>query len=904
MFAVTIARAKCYIILQGLELSLGETLIRYFDYTSKAFLTTDEQTKALGRLREDLDNQNWTTEDVRPNDLFHYLDLGDLAQLLNRHVKSMRNANPKDVTAATNLIKERGIISIRKRVMHPIRPLEPDDLIQLLEIAKQLPGIAPTLIWGNLIESWKMVCDNEEIPEITIPKFWREEASTNHNLPFAEFDDTGFIGRHEERRKLKQLLSTSQQVITIVGEGGKGKTALALRTCNDLLEERNQQFERIVWVSLKTKYLTPEGIKQINNAVDSVGALVEVIFKSSATEDQDDSKSKWSRVLEQMKTVKTLLVIDNLETIGNEIRDLLLNIPTGSKVLMTSRIGLGEIEVRYELPELAHKDATQLFRVLTVIYNYAPLQKISQDLVDEYCRKLGHNPLLIKWFVLTVGKGGDPSQLLSKQGTEQALNFCYSNIYEKLSPLAKTILSILLAARRQLTKGQLQELTMSEHVNFTKARQELLCSSMVNGSIGEDGTESFQISGLVYEYLSNNFPPGNSLVIRIRDKMRKWQLEQDRNDSDRSTFRYGTSTLVIETIDQQISAQHLRKAIQHISADDFASSHTELDRAKQLTPSWWEVYLVEANMLEKQFRPIYEIEQAYETSIKCKSNDINLYHYANYLVHQNEFDRALEKIETALGYADCLQPLLRNLKGLALMWGGHPFEAIPEFEFAWKDNSQLYPVFIKKTQGTLLAEAFRRRSEQLFLLGREPDGLEFIIKSVNSIDQVVKQYSLDRQIVDTILNIVFTFSPHKHHIEQKQPIQEEFRAFTDKYDKNIDFINLALGMPQTIKYFEMAYDLRVWLPTTYLAIQKTQLMKYFSGTIRMINAEENFGFVQSVEMGDVHFGPKSLTDVNMWSSIKVGDLVSFRVIRDNRNKSPHATTMQILGSSSTPSPHN
>ena len=62
-------------------------------------------------------------------------------------------------------------------------------------------------------------------------------------------------------------------------------------------------------------------------------------------------------VLDQLKANRTLLVVDNLETLGEEVRELVLNIPTKSKVLFTSRVGLGEIEIRYELPGFAPKDA-------------------------------------------------------------------------------------------------------------------------------------------------------------------------------------------------------------------------------------------------------------------------------------------------------------------------------------------------------------------------------------------------------------------------------------------------------------------------------------------------------------------------------------------------------------------
>ena len=100
------------------------------------------------------------------------------------------------------------------------------------------------------------------------------------------------------------------------------------------------------------------------------------------------------------------------------------------------------------------------------------LKRLSNQKIGNYCKALDYNPLLIKWFVQAVGKGTCPDTLLGKGGLEQALNFCYANVYDKLDESAKSIISVLLAARRDLTKTQLQVLTDYEHVKFIRALQE------------------------------------------------------------------------------------------------------------------------------------------------------------------------------------------------------------------------------------------------------------------------------------------------------------------------------------------------------------------------------------------------------------------------------------------------
>ena len=65
-----------------------------------------------------------------------------------------------------------------------------------------------------------------------------------------------------------------------------------------------------------------------------------------------------------MKEFKTLLVLDNLESINSEsIREFLFDIPQGSKILTTSRIGIGEFEARHVLEGFNKKERVLLTQI-------------------------------------------------------------------------------------------------------------------------------------------------------------------------------------------------------------------------------------------------------------------------------------------------------------------------------------------------------------------------------------------------------------------------------------------------------------------------------------------------------------------------------------------------------------
>lgn len=95
------------------------------------------------------------------------------------------------------------------------------------------------------------------------------------------------------------------------------------------------------------------------------------------------------------KQFYTLLVLDNLETINTEdVRDFLDEFTEYGKVIITSRIGLGEMEHRYFLQGLSDSDLLQYVNTLLDLYNKT--NYLSQEEKVTYTKEELHsNPLAI-----------------------------------------------------------------------------------------------------------------------------------------------------------------------------------------------------------------------------------------------------------------------------------------------------------------------------------------------------------------------------------------------------------------------------------------------------------------------------------------------------------------------------
>ena len=191
------------------------------------------------------------------------------------------------------------------------------------------------------------------------------ERSIYQNLPGP--DHTKFIGRKPEIAKLLELLSPTSEVrqISVIGIGGMGKTALVLEAAYCCLEVSRgadislaaPSFEAIIFTSAQPQHLMGTGIwrrerGQQRNKREIFRAIAETLdcpdITRAALEDQQES------LRERLRRQRTLLIVDNLETVEDRdsVLPFLRDLPPTVKVVVTTREHVPFVPVTLEkLPE-------------------------------------------------------------------------------------------------------------------------------------------------------------------------------------------------------------------------------------------------------------------------------------------------------------------------------------------------------------------------------------------------------------------------------------------------------------------------------------------------------------------------------------------------------------------------
>jgi hypothetical protein len=522
--AVSEQRLTLFALISEFEADVREQIATYIcpDHSIKDDLGTD-----AFQILKDRAEKNLLIDETSEPPLLIFLDIGDAIKI----ILSNRSLLPSELAASYNKNSKQidKIPSIRNRVMHQ-RPLEFDDLPYITETLRNLAKNSKSY-FKRISSVFKSLSDGDLQSQYASIFSYEREPTVLNNLPQPDFEDTGFMGRRGQVEELKKAILGPFPVITVLGVGGAGKSALALHVAYDILNDDTSTFDAIIWTSAKTTRLTGSDVQEISGAISTSVGVAEAALRELGSDVKPDP---FLEIRTYLENFKILLFIDNLETILDEkMRNFVREIPQGSKIVFTSRIGLGAYDFVIPVENLDPKEAGVYLRRVASVWNLSDIAQLPNDVVLGYCKRLNFSPLGIKWFIQAISAGASPQRLLAYP--EELLRFCLENIIDKLSEASRTILFALAITGREQSPASLHFLTNIEPWAVQDGLRELISCHLTSVIVSKFGEEDrYRISTIAQTYIARILTPKAGIQKDISDKQLQLNAIAERATTDQT----------------------------------------------------------------------------------------------------------------------------------------------------------------------------------------------------------------------------------------------------------------------------------------------------------------------------------------------------------------------------------
>lgn len=827
------ARATIYILIDNLESDLKDILIQGVNYADSVGLSSEEifGKDLIGKLIQKLNSKQ---EDITNQSLVDELCLGDEIDLLSILNKYFTEAT-KSFFDRETISELKKISPIRNRVYHP-HLLEVSDFpvtidsVQYLRNKQQAEILLPNLvsIIGRLEDDPGIVL-GIKVPEDS------NRSVVQNNLPIPDFEDTGFIGRSDDvKRIINACYNGPYPVLSIIGDGGLGKTALALRVAYSIINDPDCPFELVIWVSSKTTRISNSEFEQIANAIRTSKEL----FSAISDYLYQGSENTVENILEYMREFKILLIIDNLETIlDKDVNDFLLNIPGGgSKILITSRIGLGGAVLPIKLPPMNSGEASKLLRSYSRFRGVSRLvgSNTTEEEVKDYCAKMGNNPGFIKWFVSTVYSGKTPEEVFAS--SELFLNFCMSNVYNYLSSSTIDILNVMQYSLKQLNLSEIAFLSAKNPDVVKMAVQQLISTNMVFMLRDNDTQETlFCISEFAKSYLDKTHPLNVNKSRRIQTRINKLHSSMDGQSSN--TFKYSINYIATRSPRDTVSALQLKNALNALKAKHLKEALEIVEKQRSLNPGYFEVQRVYAQV-KAAMGASSEAREAFEAALSLIQNQPQLFcHYGLFVSSTfNDHVFALSLFDKAINCSfNDFDPFLNKLRMLLFL---KKYDEAEQTVIIIKEKCPL-----SSRQKTILME------QELSLSYRKVD---YAISQNESIERIL---ILFEQLFHQYRNVFFT--------DRTQRMKELLRW---KADRSIDRL---LSRKNNSNYEQINELVTEWL------ILSQENSNFIEGRIKDYDYQTNTGVIVDNNHQVFSFKRQNILEKNSYEVIDSRSIVRF-----------------------------
>lgn len=725
------------------------------------------------------------------SDFFDETDYPDLTQILlyKRQFKQIIGSE-FDSKSFEEVNSE--FYRLRCKIAHVKKSFNTVDLVSLIDLSRKI--LSRLSISGNRLTALtEAVFSGKYDDVIEIPtSFYLDEdtCSLKHlnNLPEGDYDeDGGYIGRKSDISKIKKLVTgATHRVVTVSGAGGVGKTALVHKMCQDMLDTDNFPFDALIWVSAKDEKLGLSGIEKIDPTFKNYEDLLDSILVTCGWHDgldnSIDQKEEDVELLMSAGDKGILIVIDNLETVEDQrVVDFIIDMPPPSKALITSRLGIGQVERRYPLSELDEVDAVSLLRVVANEKNAKELARMPNDILKGYVMRMACYPLAIKWIVGQVSLGKDIENALGEltSSSGDVVKFCFDHIFNNmLCDDDRMLLYCISMYEKELSRGVLSHLSNLSSDRLEQSLRKLTIASLITPK--QIRTESnliesrYDLLPLTKNYIRSRTTEDSRIYGEIRARREQVQNLVEEADRAGATYSRTLRSLGAETEEEKIAVTWIITAQQRNRGGNYIEAVEGFKKAADIAPKFSSIYSAWAQV-ESEHGFNESADELMRRASNLNPRDSTVWFiWGNMLKNQSKLDKALSKYKKAIALNPKNSPLHVSAAEMLKRLGRYE-----EAENYYNDASELVDNSYSKKHSMILmtarADNYKRWAESFSKSKKLGRAKQHIKEAMRWVKKAVK---LDRK--DKIAMLKFHQIAHEYGgiVEQVDGFHHAIKFYT------------------------------------------------------------------------------------------------------------------------------
>lgn len=489
--------------------------------------------------------------------------------------------------------------------------------------------------------------------------------------------DGGFVGRSEYIEEIKkELIKGRAPIVTISGPGGVGKTAIALEICERLsAEPLNNPFKGIFWFSAKKTCLSEHGIQLITpDFVDSDSLITDILHQVEQASSEDlhsETEKKYTKIQKinfHLEKNTFLVVIDNLETVyqNSEIIEFIKNIPAPSKVLITTRLSLGEVEKRFDIKPMNNEEACNLFKTVALARNMKDFLYLSdEEITKKYVKKAYNIPLLIKWMIgkFCLGEKFEKFSPEIDRGDGDVARFIFDDLYLLLSDDAKKILFCInyIGGNIPVRERTIQYFSNIHGDKLINEIENLVRAALIfESTVKKESGRSYSILDLTQDFINEKSSRNTEIKHEVEERYRN---VRNRISKLPKQLHFYFSTKIVDNPEDVDVFELVEKAKEYINKNDFDNAEICFNDALVINPKNIELLIQYSSFLHKVRNP-QAIGYAKRAIMYGEDNAHALYNYGVILSDSEntkyEALEALKKAKNKISFKDHLIPKIIN----------------------------------------------------------------------------------------------------------------------------------------------------------------------------------------------------------------------------------------------------